>query len=1220
MKTHQELFNQVDICHLTSEFGGTLTYDHATWMKFYNTVAPCLREAERVKKRVPDLKDRVELLQDYDIHTVSSVSGIQHLLQDLTQSFQHTISEARFQETLDLLKQTLLILDSADANTSEQVSWLRRVHAPHVQNAAERVRELYTHLESQRVQLEETWRGIEDSVTVHLQIQRHRERAAEIEKRMKTHYEPLLQEHPSIGSTLSQAELYRTHFTTTLYEPSKELLSQATEILQDVQRLRERLGHVTPQCDVTDILARLTVALQPFTHRLQSLQDVYVSVHIFHLLFHKALTWYRKVLRFIPEGLEARAEVELAEPEEGSPAFSSSASTSGSSGILQMPVEWQVAVQSFLHKHPSPREQHLARLDTEIPPQVEKGLRVQARSLALRLRLLQRLLYSRRLSAKLLSTIFKWRAEVMSGSGSSTHSTPQPRSPKRRTFTEEASSGSSSHRQDTGVPPPKPARLFTAMRCVNSFSSSEAGDTDFVNGNWFDQIRTESVNFYGEEDVETRELSSATHLMKEDSGDIARYHKPPKMDIKILSAAQESDSCKSDCLESRTSTDELRSSGQSTAGRQLMDEERFIRLTFTPPASSASHRHSYVDDSLDSEDLAFRYPDTQTGSESGIEVAETEDPWDSIIDRIKAVSNSNLPSDVKVQCMSQLLSQSARSDPAARQRDAQSYSNPQQHKRGEDTLSRDVAGFDQFRQRITMPQDSDVRRHQSFAIAREDLRPHDRKQQESMATRNEVYTRGAAPDRWRHSVSDLDHTDIVHHRELEKPAYTVARMRHRLACSLMDLDEIDQHSSTEDAYKIVRFKNLKPDRRRKPTNRFHTHGHTSDSTVTAARSPRAVSFNHASHLRQCTPPPHHDHPRKHRAAESLTRSHEGGLDTVHLSQPQKNPSKLVAWRSHEDGLDSLERPSFLSEKPLSKALSPESGSESTRRVSSTQHVQYATSAVRGNSSRWRQGIVDDYLASPVKERRKSKDFIAPSFLKPYHSMYNLHGNADYSAPLTSLSGSRGQGRGVRGHCSDGQPGTESDSLSDGSRLGGRKSSLELDACKEKPELEITYFSFCRLSDEVDQEYMSQDEVQSSLQRSQRILMEAEDSLLLRRQRQREGIPEGNPPPEADDTLGPFCTPVKMHPDYSNHPSTSQRHCNGQEDQTGTYRAVQIQIKSPGDLKDIFGGRGTDDASGGSQDQEGVTSRIMAAAEGEFDADVSNMSDSNQDSEKRQESV
>ena len=56
------------------------------------------------------------------------------------------------------------------------------MHDAHVQQASECVRELYKTLAAQRWQLEELWRGIEESVTVHLQIQKHRERAAEVFK------------------------------------------------------------------------------------------------------------------------------------------------------------------------------------------------------------------------------------------------------------------------------------------------------------------------------------------------------------------------------------------------------------------------------------------------------------------------------------------------------------------------------------------------------------------------------------------------------------------------------------------------------------------------------------------------------------------------------------------------------------------------------------------------------------------------------------------------------------------------------------------------------------------------------------------------------------------------------------------------------------------------------------------------------------------------------
>ena len=81
------------------------------------------------------------------------------------------------------------------------------------------------------------------------------------------------------------------------------------------------------------------------------------------------MSWYRKVLKFLPDALQERAKAQ---------------SQDSGSKLLAMPEEWQMAVQSFLSKHPPPREHHLARLDTEIPPQVDKGLRVQARCLALR--------------------------------------------------------------------------------------------------------------------------------------------------------------------------------------------------------------------------------------------------------------------------------------------------------------------------------------------------------------------------------------------------------------------------------------------------------------------------------------------------------------------------------------------------------------------------------------------------------------------------------------------------------------------------------------------------------------------------------------------------------------------------------------------------------------------------------------------------------------------
>ena len=49
-------------------------------------VAPCICEAVSVLKRLPELRDRVELLQDYEIYQ-QTAADIQTLLTELTESY-----------------------------------------------------------------------------------------------------------------------------------------------------------------------------------------------------------------------------------------------------------------------------------------------------------------------------------------------------------------------------------------------------------------------------------------------------------------------------------------------------------------------------------------------------------------------------------------------------------------------------------------------------------------------------------------------------------------------------------------------------------------------------------------------------------------------------------------------------------------------------------------------------------------------------------------------------------------------------------------------------------------------------------------------------------------------------------------------------------------------------------------------------------------------------
>ncbi|GFO33802.1 actin, gamma-enteric smooth muscle [Plakobranchus ocellatus] len=393
LKTFQELHTYVDVTQLTLDFYGTLQYNHLAWMQLYEVVIQCIKSGQRLLSKLPSVKDRVELLQEYDTEGHTS-SQLQQLLADLTEKFQMILSESGLPLRLQETKQTLFSLDHPGVD-DQLTSALPNL----TEGLRCYLRGLYTQLDQYNTELEETWRVAENKLTVLMQVQKHRERAKEIEHKICHHYQPLLQEHPIVGRTLSQAELYRAHFTTTLHEPAKELLSQATEILEAVQRLKmseslqnvstalsRRRASVAPvelsTLDMSDITRCLTTSIQPFAGQLQQLQQIYVNVHIFHLLFEKALSWYKKVLKFLPESLLERCASNTGLQLSEIAAYIES--PSAREILLFMPNDWMGAVRVFLSRHPPPRQEHIERLDESIPSVVDKRLRAQARSLALR--------------------------------------------------------------------------------------------------------------------------------------------------------------------------------------------------------------------------------------------------------------------------------------------------------------------------------------------------------------------------------------------------------------------------------------------------------------------------------------------------------------------------------------------------------------------------------------------------------------------------------------------------------------------------------------------------------------------------------------------------------------------------------------------------------------------------------------------------------------------
>ena len=655
-----------------------------------------------------------------------------------------------------------------------------------------------------------------------------------------------------------------------------------------------------------------------------------------------------------------------------------------------------------------------------------------------RLRLLQRLLYSRRLPVKLLFTVFRWRAQVLGGLG--LNNTPPPK--------EKASASREEVAAFKGLPPPKPARLFNSMRSVGSFSSSDAGEVEYTHMNLLDYSGMDFADSSNEqEQADSREMCDA--VGEKSTEGTHSYEKPPKLQVTMISTSRDSNGHmgnKSDA----TGQNAILNSELKENSPQTSEEERFIRLTFSPPAMASVRKT----DSLDSEDMTFSFPDVPTGSESGIEVVEAEDPWDSIITKIKAVSNSDLPSDVKIQCMSHLLSQTARSEqPRSHTGETAVYQGAslQPQLRGSEVEARraSMLAFSQFQQDMAPTPGSEIRRHSSFAIASH-ARAYTRTQQEGVGSHAVTASQGT---RGRQQAGAGSFPAIKPTEE--RPAFAVARLRHRLARSLMDLDELDQRSDSSEV-------SIHVPARQHASGRLHTHldlpslhrhsyQHESESSAASrllARRDGSANINngHVRQSRQDTDFTDRDRlvQRKASAASLLRRSYGGGLDTAHLqarSSPQS--ARIAVWRSYEDGLDDVTKYRPLPPKaPLQRrqlSASMESGlDESVQSAAQDSWRLAAPSGGEKSPYRWRQGIVEQYLnISPSKERRQSQEFLAPSFLKPFHSMQNLRQQNHTPARLNLFSDLRRDPDVRRGDHD-----TRTDSLSEDSVSGRRRLSLD----------------------------------------------------------------------------------------------------------------------------------------------------------------------------------
>ncbi|XP_052065580.1 uncharacterized protein LOC127705300 isoform X4 [Mytilus californianus] len=293
--------------------------------------------------------------------------------------------------TVEKCKQTLHHLDDPDEDSP-----ISNVHPTLRTQIVTQIRNAFTDLSSTQVELEVIWRSVDEGIRKQISLKEKKEEADKLCMEITERYWPLMVQHPNIGTNLSQAELYRTHFKSLLYDPAKEIIADATGILETLQRMDVR--DISQQDGIKTIVERLTNTIHPFATQLNEINQIYVEMHVFFLVYEKALLWYKKAIDIIPTSLCSRA-------------------ANGDSNILSTPPGWRNSVQVFLRKHPAPRDDHIAHIDVNIPDIVDRTTVNQTQLLADRLRLLISILRGNRLEANLLCHVYDWKIESMSNTG-----------------------------------------------------------------------------------------------------------------------------------------------------------------------------------------------------------------------------------------------------------------------------------------------------------------------------------------------------------------------------------------------------------------------------------------------------------------------------------------------------------------------------------------------------------------------------------------------------------------------------------------------------------------------------------------------------------------------------------------------------------------------------------------------------------------------------------
>nr|XP_015208562.1 PREDICTED: uncharacterized protein LOC107078071 [Lepisosteus oculatus] len=326
-----ELYNYIDRSQLTAALGGYLVYCHRSWVQFIKEIDAFVKEFFSVVHRLP-----------------SYIAAIQELSQqEVPRGFEElrlycSRNEARFQALRrdlgldELLQHCKQIVDKLRFPENEPCYQAMAGTALFTQTAYEML-ENYSRITAAVEKVELLWQQALSKAQLQLARLQRKSEALQITEQIRKEMENLQSYRVEVAKDATKAEIFKSEFEATIYNPGLALLQRA-DVLQtliETTVLREGQSQEGWAEELYRVKESFRAAVELPRQTLRAVSD-------FHYYFNKAKRWHSAVLsqNFFHEplwsGAGARARASMA--------------------------AWEREVGDFLRRNPAPEIEELVQL------------------------------------------------------------------------------------------------------------------------------------------------------------------------------------------------------------------------------------------------------------------------------------------------------------------------------------------------------------------------------------------------------------------------------------------------------------------------------------------------------------------------------------------------------------------------------------------------------------------------------------------------------------------------------------------------------------------------------------------------------------------------------------------------------------------------------------------------------------------------------------------